>query len=154
MRALVVYDSVFGNTEKVARAVAAALGCEAKRVGETRPEDLAGVDLAAGGRRIGQGFNLDAARISSLVLYQEIAFRFSTDEDYAARAFEFFRAFVGYAFTTRRGTNVTFGLLGQVSLNPAATRYDFLWGPVLGVAHRFRASRPDAPPQPPDAEVQ
>ena len=104
--------------------------------------------------RVGQGFNLDEIRVQSLVLYQEIAFRFSTDEDYAARAFEFFRAFVGYAFTTRRGTNVTFGLLGQVSLNPAATRYDFLWGPVLGVAHRSRASKAEAPPLPPDAEVQ
>jgi hypothetical protein len=103
--------------------------------------------------RVGQGFNLDQVRVQSLVLYQEIAFRF-TNDDYAARAFEFFRAFAGYAFTTKRGTNVSFGLLGQISLNPAATRYDFLWGPVLGVAHRFKASPPEAPPPPPDAEVQ
>ena len=88
------------------------------------------------------------------MLYQEIAFRYATDADYAARAFEFFRAFVGYAWTTRRGTNLSLGLLGQVSLNPAATRYDFLWGPVLGIAHRFKASAPSAPPPAPDVEVQ
>jgi flavodoxin len=49
MKALVVYDSAFGNTEKVARAVAQALGSpeevEAVRVGEVRPEQLAGLTL-------------------------------------------------------------------------------------------------------------
>jgi hypothetical protein len=105
--------------------------------------------------RLGQGFNLDAVRIHSLVLYQEIAFRFA-EEGYASRAFEFFRAFAGYTWTTRRGTFVTLGLLGQVSLNPRATRYDLLWGPVLTAAYRFhRAAAATAEPPPPaDPEVQ
>lgn len=103
--------------------------------------------------RVGQGFNLDAVRIHSLVLYQEVAFRFS-GEGYAVRAFEFFRAFAGYTWTTRRGTFVTLGLLGQVSLNPAATAYTFLWGPALGVSYRFRASAREAPPAPADVELQ
>jgi hypothetical protein len=103
--------------------------------------------------RVGQGFNLDAVRIHSLVLYQEVAFRFSS-EGYAARAFEFFRAYVGYTWTARTGTFVSFGLIGQVMLNPAATRYDVLWGPALGFSHRFRATAAEVPQAPPDAEVQ
>jgi hypothetical protein len=103
--------------------------------------------------RVGQGFNLDAVRIHSLVLYQEVALRFS-DDGYAARAFEFFRAFVGYTWTTRRGTFATLGLIGQISLNPPATAYTFLWGPALALSHRFRAAPAATPPAPPDVEVQ
>jgi flavodoxin len=44
-KALVVYDSVFGNTEKVAKVMAEALGCEARRVGEVKPGDIAGLSL-------------------------------------------------------------------------------------------------------------
>lgn len=47
MKALVVYDSVFGNTEKVAQAVGDALGSEAEvqtlRVGDVKPEHLVGL---------------------------------------------------------------------------------------------------------------
>ncbi|RPJ62587.1 MAG: hypothetical protein EHM24_25780 [Acidobacteria bacterium] len=103
--------------------------------------------------RIGQGLNLDAVRIHSLVLFQEVAFRFS-DSSYTERAFESFRAFVGYMWTTRRGAFVTLGFVGQISLNPAATRYDFLYGPALNVAYRFRsAAKAEAPPVPPDVDV-
>lgn len=45
MKALVVYDSVYGNTEKVAQAMAAALECEARRVAAVTPEQLAGLDV-------------------------------------------------------------------------------------------------------------
>lgn len=49
MKALVVYDSQWGNTEKVARAIAAALGPEpevrAVRAGQVTPEMLAGSAL-------------------------------------------------------------------------------------------------------------
>jgi flavodoxin len=48
MKALVVYDSVFGNTEKVAQAMGQALGSQAEvqtlRVGDVKPEHLAGLD--------------------------------------------------------------------------------------------------------------
>ena len=44
MKALVVYDSVFGNTEKVAQAMGTALECEARRITEVTPEQLAGLD--------------------------------------------------------------------------------------------------------------
>ena len=48
MKALVVYDSVFGNTEKVAHAMGDALGSQAEvqtlRVGEVKPEHLTGLD--------------------------------------------------------------------------------------------------------------
>jgi len=105
--------------------------------------------------RVGQGFNLDAVRIHSLVLYQELGLRYSSD-DYAKKAFDFFRAVVGYTWTTRRGTFATIGLVGQIQLNPANTRYDFLVGPVMIFQRRFLPSRPteEASPTPPDIEVQ
>ncbi|MBN1888499.1 MAG: flavodoxin family protein [Thermoflexales bacterium] len=49
MKALVVYDSVFGNTEQIARAIGDALGAggeaHAVRVGDVKPEHLAGLDV-------------------------------------------------------------------------------------------------------------
>jgi flavodoxin len=48
MKALVIYDSVFGNTEKVAQAMCQALAsegdAEAVRVGDVKPEHLRGLD--------------------------------------------------------------------------------------------------------------
>ena len=105
--------------------------------------------------RLGQGFNLDAVRVHSLVLYQEVALRFA-DATYTTRAFDFFRAFAGYMWTTRRGVFVTLGVIGQISLNPPATRYDLWWGPALGLSYRFRPApaEAEAPPAPPDVDVQ
>src|SRR4030042_307677 len=47
MKALVVYDTFFGNTEKVARAISGALGAESTtvRVTEARHEQLKGLGL-------------------------------------------------------------------------------------------------------------
>lgn len=45
MKALVVYDSFYGNTEKLAQAMAGALGAAARRVGEVQPGELSGLDL-------------------------------------------------------------------------------------------------------------
>jgi flavodoxin len=49
MKAMVVYDSVFGNTEQVARAMGRALGApaddEARRVTEVKSEQLVGLDV-------------------------------------------------------------------------------------------------------------
>lgn len=49
MKTLVIYDSVFGNTEKVARAIAESLGSgapvEILRADQVVPEQLAGLDL-------------------------------------------------------------------------------------------------------------
>mgnify|MGYP001821330655 CR=1 FL=1 len=49
MKAMVAYDSAYGNTEQVARTIASALGpqedVEALRVGEVTPERLAGISL-------------------------------------------------------------------------------------------------------------
>jgi flavodoxin I len=53
MRALIVYDSVFGNTEKVAQAMRDGLAEEGeitlRRVGEVQPQDLPGLDLLIAG---------------------------------------------------------------------------------------------------------
>jgi len=48
MKAMVVYDSKFGNTEKIAQAVGQALGpgdVDVVRVGNVQPQRLAGLDL-------------------------------------------------------------------------------------------------------------
>jgi flavodoxin len=45
MNVLVVHDSVFGNTEKVAQAIAAALGTQAVPVGQADAAQLCGLDL-------------------------------------------------------------------------------------------------------------
>jgi flavodoxin len=49
MRAMVVYDSAFGNTEQVAQAIGSALGPQANvevvRVGDVKPEQLTGLTL-------------------------------------------------------------------------------------------------------------
>jgi flavodoxin I len=49
MKALIVYDSVYGNTEKIARAIAEAItpSGEVKvlRAGEANPSELAAIDL-------------------------------------------------------------------------------------------------------------
>jgi flavodoxin I len=49
MKAVVVYDSAYGNTEKIAQAIGRALGvpedAETLRVGDVQPEQLTGADL-------------------------------------------------------------------------------------------------------------
>jgi flavodoxin len=45
MNALVIYDSVFGNTEKIAQAIAAALGTKAILVSQADSGQLRGLDL-------------------------------------------------------------------------------------------------------------
>ncbi|HEY4695058.1 MAG TPA: flavodoxin family protein [Candidatus Nanoarchaeia archaeon] len=45
MKALVIYDSAFGNTEKIAQAISQTLGGELKFVKETDHTKLKGIDL-------------------------------------------------------------------------------------------------------------
>jgi flavodoxin I len=49
MKGLIVYDSMYGNTEKIAQAIGEELGkpetITVKRVGEIKPEQLTGLDL-------------------------------------------------------------------------------------------------------------
>ena len=45
MNALVVYDSTYGNTEKIAQAIGEAIGAQVLRAGEVNPADLKGFDL-------------------------------------------------------------------------------------------------------------
>jgi len=47
MKAVIVYDSVYGNTEKIARAIGDAITGEVKvlRAGEANPSDLESIDL-------------------------------------------------------------------------------------------------------------
>ncbi|MGF1503719.1 MAG: flavodoxin family protein [Chloroflexi bacterium] len=45
MHALVIYDSMYGNTEKIAQAIGAAVGGQVKRVDEVDPAEVGGIDL-------------------------------------------------------------------------------------------------------------
>ncbi len=47
MKTLIVYDSVYGNTEKIAKAIGGAMAGDVKvlRVGEVNPSDLESIDL-------------------------------------------------------------------------------------------------------------
>jgi len=49
MKALVIYDSVFGNTEKIAQAIGNAIGSQGEvdvlRAGDVKPKHLTGLDL-------------------------------------------------------------------------------------------------------------
>ena len=69
MKALVIYDSVFGNTEKVARAIAAGLGkkaaVELKRPAEVTLDGLAGYDLLLVGSPT-RGFRATEATVALL----------------------------------------------------------------------------------------
>jgi flavodoxin len=69
MKVMVVYDSMYGNTERIARAIGEALGPPAEvgvyRVGEVRPEQLAGLDLLVVGSPT-QRFNATPATSSLL----------------------------------------------------------------------------------------
>ncbi len=49
MSALVIYDSLYGNTERIAQAIATAIQCEAKRFSDIRPDELRSVDLVVVG---------------------------------------------------------------------------------------------------------
>lgn len=59
MRVLVLFDSLYGNTEKIAHAIAQGFGPDARvsavRVGDFKPEDLGNVDLLVVGSPT-QGF--------------------------------------------------------------------------------------------------
>ena len=69
IKMMVVYDSMYGNTEQIARAIGEALGSPAEvgvyRVGDVRPEQLAGLDLLVAGSPT-QRFNATPA-LSSLL---------------------------------------------------------------------------------------
>jgi flavodoxin len=49
MKTIVIYDSVIGNTEKVAQSIAAALDTQAVPVSQANAEQLRGLDLLAVG---------------------------------------------------------------------------------------------------------
>lgn len=68
MKVLVVYDSVYGNTEKIARAISDAIGADASlvRAGEAHPSDLGAFDLLVVGSPT-QGFR-PTAPVQSFIL--------------------------------------------------------------------------------------
>lgn len=71
MKALVVYDSTHGNTEKIAQAIGEAVGGQVLPVGEVSPIDLNGFDLLIVGSPTHGGFpteGIDGLLKASLAL--------------------------------------------------------------------------------------
>jgi flavodoxin I len=56
MKALIVYDTKYGNTEKIARTIGEAIGGQVPRVGEVDSTDLKGFNLLIVGSPTGGGF--------------------------------------------------------------------------------------------------
>jgi flavodoxin len=110
MKALVVYDSTYGNTEQVARAIGAALGpqedVETLRVGEVTPERLAGASLLVVGcptqkfsptgatTRLLKGIPKDGLRGVKVAAFDT---RFTTAEIEKVKILAFFVRLFGYA---------------------------------------------------------
>ena len=116
MNILVIYDSVFGNTEKVARAIGDALShqhvVKMMRATELKQDDLSGVDLLVAGAPT-QKFNptpglktpLDALPSKSLKGLQAAAFDTRIAEgDVDNKVFSFMAKRFGYAAEKIAGT--------------------------------------------------
>jgi len=56
MNALIVYDSTYGNTEKIAQAIGEGISGQIRRVSEVNPADLKGFDLLIIGSPTHGGF--------------------------------------------------------------------------------------------------
>jgi flavodoxin len=56
MKALVIYDSTYGNTEKIAHAIGRAIDAQVLRVGNVNPDDLQDFDLVIVGSPPHGGF--------------------------------------------------------------------------------------------------
>ena len=110
MKAMVVYDSMYGNTAKIAEAIGEALGreedVEVVRVGEAKPDQLAGVTLLIVGSPT-QRFSptgattqfLKAIPKDGLEVVKVAAFdtRFTESEIEKIRILAFFVSIFGYA---------------------------------------------------------
>ena len=109
MKALVIYESFFGNTENIARAVGEALGeqmeVEVQKVGDVQPGQLKGLDLLVVGAPT-RGFrpSPDVSHFLKNLPAQSLkgvkAAAFDTrilEEDVNSRVFRFLVRYFGYA---------------------------------------------------------
>jgi len=109
MNALVIYDSFFGNTEKIAQAIGEALGeqmeVEVQKVGDVQPEQLDGLDLLVVGAPT-RAFrpSPDVSRFLKSLPADSLkgvkAAAFDTrilEEDVNSRVFRFLVKYFGYA---------------------------------------------------------
>jgi flavodoxin len=110
MKALVVYDSAYGNTQTVAEAIGEALGpaegVAVRRVGEVKPGELAGLDILIVGSPT-QKFTATGATTRFLKSIPEDALRgvkvaafdtrFPQDKVDEVRILAFFVSIFGYA---------------------------------------------------------
>lgn len=60
MKALVIYDSTYGNTEKIAQAIAETIDCQVMQASEVSPADLHTFDLLVFGSPTHGGFQSEA----------------------------------------------------------------------------------------------
>ena len=63
MKALVIYDSKYGNTEKVAKAIGAGIDAQVSMIGDVSSSDLKGFDLVIIGSPTHGGFPTEGVHI-------------------------------------------------------------------------------------------
>jgi flavodoxin len=141
VKALVVYDSVFGNTGQIAEAIGDALGSfgdvEALQVGDVRAEQLAGVDLLVVGSPTRQFSPTGAITEllkgipgAGLADVKVAAFdtRFTVEEIEKVRILAFFVRIFGYAAEPIAKRLVKKG--GELATDPEGFYVDGTEGPL------------------------
>ena len=142
MKALVAYDSTYGNTEQVARAIGAALGpqeeVETLRVGEITPEQLESVDLLVVGcptqkfsptgatTRLLKGLPKDSLKGVKVAAFDT---RFTVDEIEKVKILAFFVRMFGYAAEPVAGRLQKKG--GEMAVSPEPFYVSGTEGPLL-----------------------
>jgi flavodoxin len=142
MKAMVVYDSAYGNTEQIALAIGKALGTledvETRRVGEAQPGQLAGVDLLIVGSPT-QRFSPTGATSAFLkdiptmglegVKVAAFDTRFAESEIEKVRILAFFVRIFGYAAEPIAGKLEKKG--GELAMPPEGFYVGDMEGPLL-----------------------
>jgi flavodoxin len=141
MKALVVYDSVFGNTEQVAQAIGKALSSygdvQTRQVGELTAEQLLGVDLLIAGsptrqfsptgaiNQLLKGIPRDGLNGVKVAAFDT---RFRVEEIEKVRILAFFVRIFGYASEPIAKRLLKKG--GELAIAPEGFHVDGVEGPL------------------------
>ena len=97
--------------------------------------------------RFGQTFKLTEAHHQTLVVYEEVMFKYKEH----SKGYDIRRFFAGYSYTKNPKWVFTAGFIVQFQLNKNNTNVDIYFGPSITVRYHF--GRPKHPHPPPDPDV-